>query len=1531
MSTVRTALFMSAVGLWLGGAGAASASLPLLREAAAALQGGSEIRAWELVSQVPKAAPKDLLASSHDLAVWVADQYRLQRRFDDAIVLCNQIANAGDSVPAAVRGQAMLVKGNVYAAQQNFAAARLEYRSLAENNTYRETDAGRQARFLILDVMRRTGDHEAALGMIEHLRDLPDVETRAYALYQRAHIAFDSGNLEEAREFIELTKVAKPDLIENLFLEARLNLQQDRLQDPELEIGARVLSTYVIPGRPVSLRMHDRNLAVARGQSGIPIEVTTSPGNDREVLNLLASPRDATLFRATIATVLENATPGSNRLEVKGGDIVSYRIQEDFQRQNDLKYEAKQMMVVSDAELTASSGEWVTAAERDQQELQRQLQERLQAEGDTRQAFDRVRDTRVVRPGNRIYIQAIDYDRSVSPECDTVFVSVKAGSGGHVEGIGLTETGPHTGIFRGVLETTAALPQASASDSAAGHLPAAPLFSADKAIWSSVADSKQGKWYAVDLMASQPLKDVALKLDPGTVPTRVSVVAGFGNSAVEIASTHPADRAQYGYVDLASHFERQQPVQTAGYLYTEIDAGAGGPARLKIGSCDGVVAWVNGERVHNNQGGRIWKPEQDIVNVTLKSGINGIMLRVSQLTGPWGASLTVTDAQDKPLESLQPPSPVRPGVVTRWYLFDRLTSENIRVAERVNVEQPIRIRDEVFRWRPMDVTQPASITYADNTLRTTFNDSRGRRHLRWVFEAYKGDAIRIAEVSASNRFDDVVLPVRAENTPDRASRVLELGPGDDVQISYQDVRRVREDEFIFATMMASFHDATIGFFYDIIGADRLGERKVTYDQAYRFVAGETERLAVMVEDFDADVSLVPDKVRILVENSAGEKLWVDASETGNHAGMFIAILRLGATTGGDTIAVRPDGWVKASYADRESTDGELARVSRISDAPSVAPVLQQISIAVEHPVQVTDPSAALNAEKESATPRLKQVRPADPAPQSAPLSTSLETNLMFEVTSPRAALRKGSRLPVTLQVIRDGRPPVTVDMPLTAAGAGIFSVGIPLRIGSASAYTDLATRDEDAVPPLDVLGGDLVQVRIHAHDGTSQAEGWYRLASDAALRFTDRDYEEMATPLHVGDSLYLMVKDLDQDRGDDLDTITVMLEGSASRQELTLTETLPHSGVFTGRIKTRSAGGEVQPAASAPAAGNAAVTPDAGAAGEGAEPVLEASFGGTITATYMDKAGVLKTEPAAVSAAIRVFSGDDGQIVGFSKRFADDDVAVRTRLLTAEALFEMAKEYRTSGQQELAAEVLADGRTILQEAIIDYPHTRYAPHAEFLLANLAQELEDYQGALARYNRVLSAWPDSEYAPKSQLKKGIVLEAAGDPDSAMDAYVELTYSYPGSELVSDAVVRMGQHFYRIERFDLSGRVFSQFQARNPENPLAPRVLFLAAQSFLKGADTEAAKATGGRVSPKVSEYRDLAVSHFESLVKQYDDRDLAAESLYWLGDVYLKKADQREAYMSFRRLTFDYPESRWARFARGRLAENADSFSKVTEE
>ncbi len=131
-------------------------------------------------------------------------------------------------------------------------------------------------------------------------------------------------------------------------------------------------------------------------------------------------------------------------------------------------------------------------------------------------------------------------------------------------------------------------------------------------------------------------------------------------------------------------------------------------------------------------------------------------------------------------------------------------------------------------------------------------------------------------------------------------------------------------------------------------------------------------------------------------------------------------------------------------------------------------------------------------------------------------------------------------------------------------------------------------------------------------------------------------------------------------------------------------------------------------------------------------------------------------------------------------------------------------------------------------------------------------------------------------------------------------------------MADATVRMGNYYYKKEAYKVSGQIFQKFQQRNPTHQLAPKALFLAAQSYYKMKD-----------------YRE-AIRLFSDLVSEYtEQKDVREEAMYWLGDSHFNNKDMAKAYQTFKKLTWDYPEGRWAKIARGRLTEEA--FSKIEEE
>jgi TolA-binding protein len=64
---------------------------------------------------------------------------------------------------------------------------------------------------------------------------------------------------------------------------------------------------------------------------------------------------------------------------------------------------------------------------------------------------------------------------------------------------------------------------------------------------------------------------------------------------------------------------------------------------------------------------------------------------------------------------------------------------------------------------------------------------------------------------------------------------------------------------------------------------------------------------------------------------------------------------------------------------------------------------------------------------------------------------------------------------------------------------------------------------------------------------------------------------------------------------------------------------------------------------------------------------------------------------------------------------------------------------------------------------------------------------------------------------------------------------------------------------------------------------------------------------------------IAGEAFDEFVKRFPEDDLTAQSLFWSGESYRQARDNRVAFQRYNRCRWDFPESDAAKYSRGRLA------------
>lgn len=86
------------------------------------------------------------------------------------------------------------------------------------------------------------------------------------------------------------------------------------------------------------------------------------------------------------------------------------------------------------------------------------------------------------------------------------------------------------------------------------------------------------------------------------------------------------------------------------YAYLEFDSDRSETVALKLGSDDGLKVWFNSKLLMTNNVRRALSPNDDAVRIQIKPGTNRLLMKIVQLTGPWGFAAQIRSLADENLE-----------------------------------------------------------------------------------------------------------------------------------------------------------------------------------------------------------------------------------------------------------------------------------------------------------------------------------------------------------------------------------------------------------------------------------------------------------------------------------------------------------------------------------------------------------------------------------------------------------------------------------------------------------------------------------------------------------------------------------------------------------------------------------------------------------------------------------------------------------------------------------------------------------------
>lgn len=1448
-------------------------------------------------------------------------------------------------ISASDRAKIQLLIGENYMREERFELARAEFESC--RNLYPNTPEAEEAQFNVGECYLKQKNHDRALEIFEKLSTGKDNNTAARGLLMRGVTYFDKGDFETAKEMFRQVLSMNPneELVNKVFFSlGDIYLKRSKYTEAKALldlVGSGASSTakrLIQPGRPLKIRLTDRELNVAARRDTVPIVLKTKYG-DLEKVDLAISEAGSGIFVGSIDTALGDPKPNDDLLQVRGDDVITYNYApEVLLSMTNVKLTHPEIRVASDAELEASAAEILTKEEKLKQKEEQEMARQLGRLSDRRTMFRRGDE---FKPGNFIYVQVEDPDQDLTADRDKIRITATASSGDKVE-VEVAETEAHSGVFRGKIQTSSRPPYAISSDNAEGQ-PADNAIDSDpvKSAWIGERGKTEPRWLAVDLRNVYPIGKVVWKRGRGQTdlrPINYSIQTSFDGkiwSSVAAVPNESIDDFLGGYKELQLRaFRPDTGFRGAGTL---------GEIQRLIRAAKGVFlqerkTWINEAEnpVAINQDyigvyyGFLYAPRDGTYTFALKASRGGAFVLVNH------DYVVGTDKQTaRRRQNTQDEWPFRGTIrlakgahrVTLFYHGNpkRGTGKVVlgwskpgggRIEpipkEFFSAEQHPEIKEAIQQAATGGSVRVAELTDevgAEITLGNVL-----ARFVRIFITRNEGDAPAIAQFEVFDREGNKIIPpdinVHALATNDK----LEVGPGDEVLVSYRDMKTVKSDPgtTLIAKLKATFFNAQVGAIRYVFEESDRGQRRKEEYKLYRVDPGD--RIILQVQDFDEDKTDGRDTVDVYVRSSSGAELKLKALETEPYTGVFTKEVDTSLDGKPGTLKVKQGDEITVGYKDEWNTDPGN-------------PTSREAQVYVNEPtkgqLRIIETRGYVDKEgKVNWSPV-----PVEQTGNKGVKTVSLHAPFLIEVLDPDRAKSASDEIIVNLKT-QPGGDTAEVVCELKGDEAlleGRFVGQIPLLLGDNKSMDFIVKtagfegdkiirrgtkgkKGENVVPVINAAGNDTIVASYTDERYPGGKEPMVltdkaRMLSTGEINFTKSDYEEISKEAHVGEQLYMRVTDGDADTSPDRDTIPVDLSStSGDKVRVLLTETLGHSGVFTGSL-TLGLNPKPNPA----------------------DKVFEVNFGDTITMEYLDKNNSESAEPLSVKKSVFVVVGTDGNVVAFGRKFKNEDMAVQTQFKIAESYFELAKDHKKLKKEDLAEKEMEDGQKILNETLEEFPDNQYAYQALYLMANLARERGQYDDAIKAYRKVVRDYAETSAAPLSQYQLAICYEKKNDFDKACDEYVRLAYNFPESELVSEVIIRLGEYYYKKKDFKTAIDVFSKFVERYPKHQLADRVFMRVGHCYLLLARRMQELGANNR------EVYMSAAKHFDEFGVQFPQSkpDYRAQALYWAGDSWLKAGDARQAYRRFKNCIWNYPETDWARHARGRLT--APIFERIQDE
>ncbi len=197
---------------------------------------------------------------------------------------------------------------------------------------------------------------------------------------------------------------------------------------------------------------------------------------------------------------------------------------------------------------------------------------------------------------------------------------------------------------------------------------------------------------------------------------------------------------------------------------------------------------------------------------------------------------------------------------------------------------------------------------------------------------------------------------------------------------------------------------------------------------------------------------------------------------------------------------------------------------------------------------------------------------------------------------------------------------------------------------------------------------------------------------------------------------------------------------------------------------------------------------------------------------------------------------------------------------------------------------------------------RLATQAQLAIGESYYREGQYEAAVAEYDRLIAAAPDSELGQRAFYNRGWCWFAQGKADQTLQDFSEFIAKHPQAALAPDMQFWVADHFAKQNDYVKAQENFLAIHKNYPASALADDALFMA-----------------GRAAYSRQDYKN-AIELFEALMKTHTNSSWRCDARFAQGDALTELGQFNDALLVFDAVLQDFPDCYLRCEALGRRAD-----------